>query len=245
VTHGTGCTPPACPGHTRGVAARRRQEQANNCWRAGCALDAAAATTWRCHECCSAREEGRQAIKDAAAWVRAEWEESLERADGESFRSSVGGALVEAWKEKQAANERPSHATRPWTEAAARPPRDTALREEERQGLRTPPDTQYHLTLGADVRRKLIIEPRSVDPELDVIGTGHYSLQRQSIPAPRAPGEGQAAAGRGEQECVAVYDPRGACVGLLRWIRALILAVWAAEVAATRWDLPRRQQAPA
>jgi hypothetical protein len=58
---------------------------------------------------------------------------------------------VEAWEEKQAANEPPSHATRLWTGAAARRPRDTALREGERQGLRTPPDTQYHLTLGADV----------------------------------------------------------------------------------------------
>jgi hypothetical protein len=90
VTHGAGCTLPACPGHTRGVAARRRQQQANNCWRAGCALDAAAATTRRCRECCLVGKKGRKAIKDAAAWVIAEWEESLERADGETFRSSVG-----------------------------------------------------------------------------------------------------------------------------------------------------------
>jgi hypothetical protein len=77
VTHRAGCTPPECPGHTRWVAARRRQQQANNCWRAECALDAAAATTWQCHACCLAGEEGRKAT-DAAAWVLAEWEESLE-----------------------------------------------------------------------------------------------------------------------------------------------------------------------
>ena len=137
--------------------------------------------------------------------------------------------LVQRWEDKQRRRDEESQAGE--QAKAHREPRDALLSDRERQGVRTPPETQYDITIGNPTRTKLIIERRPMDPELDTVAGNKHTLQARRPPAHRAPGRLghlQGLVGMGPlqdgPECVCVLMMRGARA--LPWYPLGVLASW-------------------
>jgi ribonuclease HI len=104
------------------------------------------------------------------------------------------------------------------------PPKDLHKSNLERQAPTkyTPNEIRTHNTVGDSCRNKIQVHTKPVDPEIDIRGTGEYTLQFRMVTRRHKPA-GTHAATSTTQEMACVYDPEGHCLGMLTPGRANLL----------------------
>jgi ribonuclease HI len=191
---------------------------------------------WHCPECVEYESKGRAAAANYKNRIQSKWVKWQPQWEDEATvkANPEGAKLIQEWHNTRTKQVRNTHTQ----------PKDGHLSNLERQTahLYCPLEARTHNTVGEDCRHLIQVHLDPIDPGVDIIGTGNYTLQLRNVTrASRERGTG--AVMEHEKEMACLYNPEGQCIGTMDPERAALLHNNYVQTTRSRPDMAQKMKA--